>query len=152
MIIITEADRQAFIAKLNKVKLVNDEGVVTPWQCDAKPYVKNRSAAINRLYHMGINEIAKHTGSGVVHETRIIKLDFGCPILIAESSSFAALYGDLISNIEYEAALESMDFISVTRLFNNKMMCDLLERVDQYAYKLGVQLTKPDDLMIEAFK
>ena len=139
MIITTKKDIANFLIKADKIDLSKGQ-----WEFTAKPYSATRSSQMNRLYQKWLREIAKKTNTPVNEVTNYSKFHFGCPILISESSEFEAFYGEFISNLVYEQALKSMEFISVTRLFNNKQMTEYMRGVEGYAMQSDTILTKPE--------
>lgn len=140
MLIKTESDRQEFIKKAQKVDISK------PWIFSAEPYKPKRSVNQNSLLYKWLAEIGKQSGNGAEYERNFCKFTYGCMILVADSSEFAAFYSNLVDNLDYEQAIESMAFISLTSLFNVKQFTQYLNHIETYAAKQGYHLTKPDDL------
>ncbi len=138
MIIKTDSDRAKFIDKLMKINLDK------LWLVEARQYAPKRSAQINRLYHLWLSEIAKKTHYPVDEVTNYCKFTYGCPILIRDSAEFEAFYGNLVSNLDYEQAVASMEYIAITRLFKTQQMVEYMHGVETYALKNEVILTDPD--------
>lgn len=116
-----------------------------PWELTAQPYKPKRSNAQLRLSFMWYAELAKQSGNGKDHERNFSKWTYGCPILVESDAQFSAYYENLINKFDYEQCVASMEYISITSMFNVHQFTEYLKHIELYAAEQGYQLTKPVD-------
>jgi len=132
-IIRTERNRQACQDAIAAIE-INPEH---PLQVEIKPYTKHRSLSQNRLFHMWVRELSdgyEDTG-GERHSPEVWK-QYLKNLFLGHTSH--QVMGQIVETQVGTSDLNTAEFAA------------FLERVDHYASTLGVQLTHPDDLWLEA--
>jgi hypothetical protein len=105
---------------------------------------KLRSLSQNAISHVWYEQIAKVLNEQTVNEVkRECKLNYGVPILRAESDEFRAYYDDLIKHrYTYEEKLRMMDYMPITSLMSTDQLNQYLDAM-QKAYAGRVLLEFP---------
>ena len=108
----------------------------------------SRSQKQNGLAFLWYKERGKYRGETIEQERAFCKLHYGVPILRAESETFRRSYDSILKPLNYEDKLQAVeDFdLPVTRLMTTKQFAYYLDTVDMESAKLGLVLSKPDDL------
>lgn len=115
-----------------------------------REHKRDRSLAQNRLSFQWYRERAKQQGTTQDYEHRLCKLQYGCPILIADDADFAELFRRAIEPLDYEKRIAAMKYLPVTRLFKVRQMADYLTDIERDSAAKGIVLTHPEDLYWEA--
>lgn len=112
-----------------------------PMSIHIKPYSAKLSDAQRGLFHMWCGEISKQGKEYTPIEIKArAKLQWGVPILVAESEMFCALWGTLKERYSYEELLKMLEeAVRVTSLFTTEQMSRFLtdmERGSSQKYRL----------------
>jgi len=142
MIIRTSQDREAFIVKLDKLKLDK------PWQVTAEVYKPKRSVAMNSLLYAWYASIAKYRGVSQSEQRGEFKWEFGVPILLARGEEeFDNLINSIVNSLQYEQIVKlfGTDAIQVTSVFKVPEMLEYLTAIEHYCYEGQIPLLKGDE-------
>ena len=136
----------------NELKDVGLGDEVICFPADEAGHKASRSQKQNGLAFRWYKERGKYRGETIEQERAFCKLHYGVPILRAESETFRRSYDAILKPLEYHDKLQAVeDFdLPVTRLMTTKQFGDYLDAVDRESAKLGLLLSKPDDLYHEA--
>jgi len=105
-----------------------------------------RSLSSNALSHAWYNEAATQTNDTPQNVRSFCKLNYGVPILIAESEHFADRYNRSIRDtLNYEQKLLAMDLLDVTSLMNKGQMNRYLNDMQRDYANRGIILETPED-------
>jgi len=136
----------------NQLKDVELGDKVICFPADEAGHKASRSQKQNGLAFRWYKERGKYRGETIEQERAFCKLHYGVPILRAESETFRRSYDAILKPLDYQDKLQAVeDFdLPVTRLMTTKQFGDYLDTIDRESAKLGLVLSKPDDLYYAA--
>lgn len=110
---------------------------------------RNRSLDQNALVWMWAGEVAAQLGDRTADEVqRAWKLAHGVPILRSENEAFRSVYESAFARLPYEAQLEAMRFLPVTREMTVPQMVRFIDAIERESAEMGLVLTQPVPEMV----
>ena len=113
---------------------------------------KNRSLAQNRLSHMHYAQIGAQMHETPAQVKGRCKLEYGIPILLRETQSFALGWQAIEAKLSYEEKIEAVKLVDVTSVLTTPQFSQYIEEYMMEHEAQGIILNHPEDLFWAAMR
>jgi hypothetical protein len=112
-----------------------------------KPISKGRARSLsqNALMWMMYGEIARHMGLTPEEAHCMCKLEYGVPILRAESERFRCFYDAHVKRLPYQSKLRAVEFISISSVMTKDQATQYIETIVRAFAEQGLIISMPDE-------
>lgn len=118
------------------------------YRISSKIWSEKRSLPANSIYYAWIPAISDYIGYTVPETTRLIKLDFGLPIVLNNEVGTTTLLDKLnkfrFFELSREEQLEAMDLFPVTSLMTTKQHNTVRDNILHHFQTMGVNIGYED--------